>query len=201
MVEACERGEDLVDPRKEEERHRGESSLSDPFGEERCIPCSQEEAISMRTGTTASERLFSRGEEKGDEIERSRSVEDMMNWEALLRMENDQMAGRLNEYKMAKENLERKVSEQELIIKAITASVQQLENRIGKLESDSKLLQKTNDEIMESYGKQAAVEGKVEDRLVKSVSRRFVGVAISISNVIPKWCGREVSELEQLVES
>lgn len=140
----------------------------------------------MRTGTTASERSFSMDEEEDDEIERSRLVEDMMNCEAALRMENDQMSGHLNEYKIAKENLEKKVSEQEVIIKVMTASVQQPEKRIGKLESDTKLLQKTIEKLMESYGKRTAVEGKVGDRLVKSVGNRFVGVAICISNGIPK---------------
>lgn len=72
---------------------------------------------------------------------------------------------RLNDYKVPKTNSEPKLLEQAVILKAITASVQQLEKKSGSLEYEKRLLVKTSEQQMIKYSEQKTVVGRSrEDR-------------------------------------
>lgn len=99
-------------------------------------------------------------------------------------------------------------------MKAISASVKQLESKMGPLRNDNRLLQNTIGKFMITYGEQEIVVGKrvrklagkrvrklVEKRvrkLVKSVATRFIGILICISRAMLNWCLREISKLYYL---
>lgn len=54
------------------------------------------------------------------------------------------------------------------------------------LENENKVLQKSNEEVMREYKRKRGMEGHVSNRLVKSLSSRFLGVATCRSNGNPK---------------
>lgn len=82
---------------------------------------------------------------------------------------------RLNEYSLPKEILERNVSEQEVIIKAMAGSVKQLERKVISLHKEISLLQKTIEEVFGSSGKEKTVAKRRIEKVLKSVPTRFVG--------------------------
>lgn len=60
----------------------------------------------------------------------------------------------LVEYKVFKKNLQRKVSEQSVIIKAIKRSVKQLQRKLSTLQDENSLLRRAKVEVRDSFGKE-----------------------------------------------
>lgn len=83
----------------------------------------------------------------------------------------------LNDYKVLKENMKRKVSEEKEIVKAMTTFMKQLEN-MCTLQNKARLLLNGNKELFKRFGEQMAVVGQSEGELVKSIATRFVAIAI-----------------------
>lgn len=82
--------------------------------------------------------------------------------------------------------MERNISEQELIVIVIKASMNKIEKKLSSLENESNTQQKTNMELFENYGDQKTVVGKNVWTSVNTVSTRFVGIAMCISGAIQK---------------
>lgn len=55
------------------------------------------------------------------------------------------------------------------------------------------MIEETNEELIRQYGEQITVLGKSLGELLKSISTRFVGLAMCTNSAIPKWCLRKVS--------
>lgn len=65
--------------------------------------------------------------------------------------ERDELVVGLSEYEVFKKNLERKVSEKYVIIKAMAESVKQLKEKKSLLQDEINLLQQTNEEVRDIY--------------------------------------------------
>lgn len=87
---------------------------------------------------------------------------------------------------MSKENLELKLSERDIIVKEMTMFVKHLEEKPNPFENDKRLLEKTNKEMMRSYGEQNMVVRRSVGELVKSAVTRFVVMATCISKANTK---------------
>lgn len=61
---------------------------------------------------------------------------------------------RLNDYKVFEEILKRKLSKQDVISNAMTASEKQLKKKFSLMENEKGLLEKTNGELVKKYGAQ-----------------------------------------------
>lgn len=180
----------------EEELVRSATRRTESSGSDRVLQCSEEATVTMRMRSTDSERLSRRLEDEFGNNAPSLSTEEAADRVVELTAEKDELVVRVNDYKVARENLERKLSEQDVILKAMTASVKNLEKTVSSLEEENRLLKKTNEELTATYGGQKTVVGKSVEKLVKSVPTRFVGMAMCISRAIPKWCAREICELD-----
>lgn len=81
--------------------------------------------------------------------------------------------------------MKQKLSEQDIILKAVTA-LAKLFKKTSLLENEKTPLQKTSEELMTKYGEQNVVVGSSAEKLVKTASTRFVGMSICISKAIGK---------------
>lgn len=155
---------------------------------------SQEAVISVRMRSKESEKLSRRLQDKVKRNSFSLSSKIDMEKVMQLTAETDDLLIRLNNYDMSKKHLEQKVFEQKLILKALTASVMQLEMRVPFLRDQRKLLQKTKKWLMRNYGKH--VRQRSVGKLMKRGAKGFVWMAIFISRPIPTWFSQEISELD-----
>lgn len=104
-----------------------------------------------------------------------------------LMAESDELFVRLNEYKASNNNLQRKVFEQIVIMKAMTGSFKQLKRELNYIYDEINLLQKTDEEVLGSYGEDNTVVRRRIEKVAKSVPTIFVGMVMCISKAIPKW--------------
>lgn len=109
--------------------------------------------------------------------------------------ERDDLLLRSNDYKVSKVNSKQKLSEQNDILKAMTASLKQLEKKLSSVMEEKRLLEKTNKRLMRMYGAQNTVMGRV-GKLIKSVSTCFLGMAMCINKAPTKWVLKEISRPE-----
>lgn len=79
----------------------------------------------------------------------------------------------------------------------MTASVKQLEKKLRSLENANKLLGKTCEKLMGSFGDQKTVKGKSVRNLVEAAHVRFVAMALYIGRAIAR-CLSEVIEVKYL---
>lgn len=105
-----------------------------------------------------------------------------------LTAKRDDLLLQLYDNKGSKKYLERKVSEKEVVLKAMTVSAKQLEKMVCSLRNDTKFLQKTNDELLRRQVEQETIVRRRVTKLVKSVATRSVGMALCISRAISKCC-------------
>lgn len=78
------------------------------------------------------------------------------------------------------------MSEQEVIVKAMMGSLEQLKVKVSCLQNEINLVQKCNEEVMDSYDKEKTVVRRRVERVAKSVSTSFVGMVMCMSRT--KWC-------------
>lgn len=81
----------------------------------------------------------------------------------------------------------------------MTASVKHLEKESCSLQCETRMLQKTNAELMRMSKEQNTAVGRSVGRPVKSVATQFLSMAMCIRNAIPKWCLCEVSETNYFI--
>lgn len=103
-----------------------------------------EAAVSVQMHTTDSERLSSTLEDQNFQASWQPSMLFTTDRVKALMYKPDPLVVCLNEYKVSKENLERKLSEEKLIMKAILESVKKLERKESSLQEEINLLQMTN---------------------------------------------------------
>lgn len=70
----------------------------------------------------------------------------------------------------------------------MTTSVKQQEKQESLLENENKLLQNTDEYLMDSYSQQHVKVGNSLRKMVKSAVIRFIGIPMYISRVISKYC-------------
>lgn len=92
----------------------------------------------------------------------------------------------MSDYKVSEDKLKRKRSEKIVILKAMTASNNQFEKRLGSLETERRVLEKTDEGLMRTCGKGNAVLRKRLGKQLKSVATHFVMIAIFIGRAIRK---------------
>lgn len=103
-----------------------------------------------------------------------------------LTAERDELLLPLRNYKVSKENLERKLSEQEVIVEVMVASVKQPEKKVSSMENKKILLQKRKQLLMGTYGRQNIVIRTSVEKLIKTVPTRFIERSMRISRAISK---------------
>lgn len=65
----------------------------------------------------------------------------------------------LKDYNLSKETLERKVSQQDAVLKTMTESVRQLEKKSNLFENEKRLLEKADEVLLKKREKQTTVVG------------------------------------------
>lgn len=108
----------------------------------------------------------------------------------------DDLLIRVKNYRVSKENLEYKLSEQIIASKVITAMVYYLEKKFRSIQNKKRLLKNANKKLMRTYDEKEIVLGRGVGRLVDRISTRFVRPDMCISWAIMKWCLRGVLELD-----
>lgn len=93
---------------------------------------------------------------------------------------------RWSNYKTSKENLERKVSKQEVIVKALTPAVTQPKNKVCSLPDATRLLHGINKELMNRSGERETVLKRSVAQLMKRVATCSLLMIMCISRAIPK---------------
>lgn len=109
---------------------------------------------------------------------RNVAVETIMEFTA----ERDYCLLRLNDYKVSKEIWNEEY--QKNIVKAITASSNQLEKKVNSLKDGNRLIRKTNKEFMRKYREQNTVVGRNLAKVVKRVAIRSTGMEMCIGKDI-----------------
>lgn len=97
---------------------------------------------------------------------------------------------------MLKENLQHKLLEQDVISKAEAASVKQLVKKMSSVGNNKGSLENSVEKMMRKIWKKSAVVLMCVEELVKSVFTGSVDAAMCWMGAIPKWCFREIFELE-----
>lgn len=92
--------------------------------------------------------------------------------------------------------MERRVSEQHVILNAMKGSVKHLENKLSLLENEKSLLEKTTIKRMRRYSEKNTVVRRRVCRLAKSVATCFRWTTMCISRPIPKKVLKDRSVLE-----
>lgn len=133
-----------------------------------------------------SEQLFTK---LGDEFERNSQYLSAVAAERVINFtgKSDDVLLLANDYRVSKKILERKLLEQELIVKVMTALVRQLEKNMLFTRRNI-FLQKTNEKLIRWSCEQKSVAGRSVAKLVKNAGTRFVGTVICIIRAIPKCC-------------
>lgn len=90
--------------------------------------------------------------------------------------------------------MERKVSEQAIVLKTMTASVKRPEEKQASLVNEMTQLDCSSEERMRRYGEHSSVTEKVVGKLVESVATCLVEKAVFMSTATLRWCLRDVSE-------
>lgn len=150
-------------------------SVSAPFGTQRFSQISQKDAVFVRIQRTDLERLSAKIKEGDDQIQPQPSNHASTERVKEVTAEGDELVVWLNGNKMSRENLERKVYEEDVIINTMKGSVKQLERKVRCLQDEDKVLQKTNKELVGSYGGEETVLRKRVAKVVKSVFTHFLG--------------------------
>lgn len=91
---------------------------------------------------------------------------------------------RLNDSKVSNENLKRQLSEYDVIMKAMTLSVEPLVKRPSSLQNEKRLLERSPERLTRSYGNQKTVMERGVAKMIKYVATRFVRKSIYISAAI-----------------
>lgn len=94
----------------------------------------------------------------------------------------------LSENKVSAVSLERKVPEQEVIVKKMTVSLNQLKKHRRWLNYENRFRQETDEQVMREYGEQKTVMGRNTRRLVESVSICVAKIDIRSNRAILKRC-------------
>lgn len=115
-----------------------------------------------------------------------------------LMAERDELIVRLDKYNVSKKNLERKVFEEEVIIRSMTGSMKQLERKVSSSRDEINLLQKTNEEVTVIYDEEKTVLRKRITKVAKSVSTLMIRIVMCVSKTTLKWCTRELSKLKHI---
>lgn len=76
---------------------------------------------------------------------------------------------RVNDCKLPKEDLIRKLSEQEVILKSMMASVKPLENNLRSIENEKKLPEKADEKLLRKYGEKHTLMGSSVKRWQKAL--------------------------------
>lgn len=132
---------------------RTESSRFAPYVQPRFVPPTQEAAVSVRMRSTDSDQLLRGLVDEINQSSLSVTVEVVAEKFMEITADRDDLQLRLNDQKELKENLERKVSTQKVIVKKETTSVKQLEKTVCSLQNENISLQKTSEWLMKRYGK------------------------------------------------
>lgn len=90
--------------------------------------------------------------------------------------------------------MDRKLSNRDVSLKAMTELGNQMENKIGLLESETRLDANTNMEPMRKYGQQNIMVRKAVGKLLKTVPTDVFSSAICISRAISKGYLTKMSE-------
>lgn len=109
---------------------RTQLSISYPYGKEGFLQVMKEPAVFARMHGMDSERLSATLEIKNVQSPSQPSIPDTINRVTGLMAERDDLAVRLSEDNVYKSNLERRVSEQDIINRAMTGSTKQLEKKV-----------------------------------------------------------------------
>lgn len=112
-----------------------------------------------------------------------------------LTAESNYLLLRLDDYKVLKENLERAVPEQDVIVKTKTAVVTQLEKKVSSLEDDNIPLQKNKEELMRTHSEQKTILRRRVGRHVENIETHFAEIKICNSRGNQSSFLQNISEL------
>lgn len=155
-----------------------------------------EAAVFVRMQSTDSEWFYTTLENKNVLNPSRSSIQGATDNFKALTAERDELFVRLKKYKVFKKNLEEKVSEQDVIVKAMTRSVKHLKRKVSSSQDQNNLLRKINEEMMGNYGKYNTVVRKIK-KVAKTVPARFVEMVMFISRTIPECCLPQILDLKQ----
>lgn len=110
--------------------------------------------------------------------------------------ERDVLLLELNNEKVCKENLERRLTEKYVVSKMMVTSMKHIEKSLGSLENEKLLEEEVYDKVLRSGGQQTIVARRSVKNLVESIFTRSIGIPLCISSPISKWSLRDISELD-----
>lgn len=175
---------------------RTHSFTIDRYGKEGFLQLSLEAAVSMQSHSTDSERIAATLKDEEDQAPLQPSMLNSTDSIRGVMLEKDEPAVGLHEWKESKQDLERKESEQDVIINAMRAFVKYLERNVSSSEDDTNILRKTREKVMGSYGEDKTVLRTIIENVVKRSFTRFVRMMTCIIWLIQKWRTRENAKVK-----
>lgn len=142
---------------------RTQSSISDSYGKNSLLLLLREAALSVRIRRSDPNRLSATLKDEKVQYPWLLSMLDDKDRAMGLTAERDELVVRPNEEKQPKENLNSKLFEQDIIVKAIAGSMKQLEKEVIPLQYKINRLKTTNKRNKWRRGEQNRSEKKVRE--------------------------------------
>lgn len=157
----------------------------DPFVKDRVVWLPHDAVAYVWILSTYYERLSRRLEQNKESILRLASGREDAERVLKVVAERIDLLLPLSEYKVSKNNIEQKLSDQHVVLKAKTASVKLLEKKLSWLLNKKRLIGKKVKDLMKEYGDQHTAAGYTMQKLVQSTTTHFVSMVMCISKNIP----------------
>lgn len=135
-------------------------------------------------------------EQVGPETEDLVPVLSMAHMEARV----EQLSTENNELKKEVSDLKDQLFGKDTASKAMSLQVQRLEEENAKLKAENESLRVARKEMMAIPMRRSKRTAKGTLKLSETVGEQHLGLALQVDKVIPQWCRKEVSELEQFSE-
>lgn len=124
----------------------------------------------------------------------SLSVEEVAVELLEIKAERHNLLLRLNTYRASSKKMERRLSEQDDILKTMTASMKHLEKKVTSLENKKRHLESTSEELVRRHGGEGKVVGRSVRKPVISVGARSIRVMMCIIRAFSKRCLKEITD-------
>lgn len=112
-----------------------------------------------------------------------------------VKKERDHFLEEKNAYKMEKEKLGEDAVRMEVVVKAMTRSLVDLERSVIRLKMERRLARKTNENLLSCSSQTTSSGGRVTNKSLKNIPPIYLGFEFNVERAILKYCSKEVSEI------
>jgi hypothetical protein len=109
---------------------------------------------------------------------------------------NEHLSAQNNELKKKLEDFQVNALQKDVTVKILTAEVGRLERENTQLKKDVESLRVAKEEMMANPVSRSKRTAKGRKDLFEDVGEEYIGLALFIDKTIPKWCAKEVLELQ-----